>query len=187
MVGDRILRAGIRQSDRTAALIRGPGGWMAQVFFDWLLTVVDDYGRYDARPAILRGHVFPLLVDDVSGDDIRRCLDACAAPGVELIQVYEVDGKPYLSVREFRRTRTTNENRSGKNVSRTGGRRSWNRRPSKFSPVWTAGRRRVAGTTKTGNSSPDRCRGCTIRNGRSSRSRSCRSATTGSSGPRRRT
>jgi hypothetical protein len=101
MVGDRILRAGIRQSDRTAALIRGPGGWMAQVFFDWLLTVVDDYGRYDARPAILRGHVFPLLVDDVSGDDIRRCLDACAAPGVELIQVYEVDGKPYLSVREF--------------------------------------------------------------------------------------
>lgn len=100
-MGERILRPGIRTSDRTEALIRSKdGGWMAQVFYDWLLTVVDDYGRYDARPKILRTEVFPLLLDVVRDSDVERCLAACATAG--LIRLYSVDAKPYLELLDFR-------------------------------------------------------------------------------------
>jgi hypothetical protein len=99
-MGERIIRPGIRSSDRTAALIRSKGGWMAQVFYDWLLTAVDDYGRYDARPAILRTVVFPLLLDLVRETDVQRCLAACEKAG--LIRLYVIEGKPLLELFDFR-------------------------------------------------------------------------------------
>jgi hypothetical protein len=98
-MGERLLRPGIRTSERTAALVKD-GGWMAQVFYDWLLTVVDDYGRYDARPAILRTTVFPLLLDLVREADVSRCLNACEAAG--LVRLYTVEGRPYLELLDFR-------------------------------------------------------------------------------------
>lgn len=73
---------------------------MAQVFYDWLLTVVDDYGRFDARPAILRAEVFPLLLDLVREADVQRCLDSCETAG--LVRLYKHDGRPYLEVLDFR-------------------------------------------------------------------------------------
>jgi hypothetical protein len=98
-MGERIIRPGIRTSDRTAKLVRD-GGWMAQVFYDWMLTVVDDYGRYDARPAILRVEVFPLLLDKVREADVSRCLTECEKAG--LVRLYAVGGKPYLELLDFR-------------------------------------------------------------------------------------
>jgi hypothetical protein len=98
-MGDRILRHGIRTSEKAAANVRD-GGWLAQVFYDWLITAVDDYGRYDARPAILRAEVFPLLLDLVREADVSRCLKSCETAG--LIRLYTHDGKPYLELLNFK-------------------------------------------------------------------------------------
>lgn len=98
-MGERIFRPGIRTSDRTAKLIRS-GGWMAQVFYDWLITLVDDFGRYDARPSILRVEIFPLLLDKVRESDVERCLAECEKAG--LIRLYAIKSKPYLELLDFR-------------------------------------------------------------------------------------
>jgi hypothetical protein len=107
-MGERILRPGIRTSDRTAALVRD-GGWMAQVFYDWLLTVVDDHGRFDGRPSILRVEVFPLLLDMVREADVQRCLAACEKAG--LIRLWADDGKQFLELLNFRQRRRSRKSR----------------------------------------------------------------------------
>jgi len=58
-----------------------------------LITYVDDYGRGDARPAIIKGTCFPLR-DRVTVKDIDAALHALAGAGC--VSLYEVDGKPYL-------------------------------------------------------------------------------------------
>lgn len=58
-----------------------------------LITYVDDYGRGDARPAIIRGSCFPLR-ERLTNKDIEAALNALA--GIGCVSLYEVDGKPYL-------------------------------------------------------------------------------------------
>lgn len=58
-----------------------------------LIAYVDDYGRGDARPAIIKGKCFPLR-DRLTNADINAALKALA--GIGCIDLYEVDGKPYL-------------------------------------------------------------------------------------------
>lgn len=58
-----------------------------------LITYVDDYGRGDARPAIIKGTVFPLR-DRLTVKSIQDALLALANAGC--VNLYEVDGKPYL-------------------------------------------------------------------------------------------
>lgn len=58
-----------------------------------LITYVDDYGRGDARPAIIKGVVFPLR-DRITNKDIESALLALAGAGC--VSLYEVDGRPYL-------------------------------------------------------------------------------------------
>jgi hypothetical protein len=108
IMGERILRPGIRTSEKTAALVRDYG-WMAQVFFDWLLTLVDDYGRYDARPAVLRAELFPFLLELVREADASRCLEGLQAAG--LIRLYAVDGNPYLEVLNFKQRMRANKSK----------------------------------------------------------------------------
>ncbi len=57
-----------------------------------LIVSVDDFGRYDARPAILRGKLYPL--ENVTTKAIDDSLAALASAG--MIELYEVDGRPYL-------------------------------------------------------------------------------------------
>lgn len=100
-MGERIFRPGIRTSDKTAALIRDrEGGWFAQVVYDWLITVVDDYGRYDARPMILKAELFPLLLDLVREADIQRSLLSMQRAG--LIRLYGDAHKPLLEMTNWR-------------------------------------------------------------------------------------
>lgn len=54
----RFLKPELTTSDRWNA-----SKWITQSFYVRLITLVDDYGRYDARPAILRAHAFPLRLD----------------------------------------------------------------------------------------------------------------------------
>lgn len=58
-----------------------------------LITYVDDYGRGDARPAIIKGHVFPLR-DRVTTQAIQEALLTLARTGC--VFLYNVGGKPYL-------------------------------------------------------------------------------------------
>lgn len=58
-----------------------------------LITYVDDFGRGDARPAVIKGSCFPLR-DRLTAKDIAAALQALA--GIGCVNLYEVDGKPYL-------------------------------------------------------------------------------------------
>lgn len=58
-----------------------------------LILIVDDMGRGDARPAIIKGRVFPLR-ERVSMRDVEDALHGLAAKGC--ISLYEVDGKSYF-------------------------------------------------------------------------------------------
>lgn len=58
-----------------------------------LITYVDDYGRGDARPAVIRGKCFPLR-ERLALADIRAALQKLADIGC--ISLYEVDGQSYL-------------------------------------------------------------------------------------------
>lgn len=58
-----------------------------------LITYVDDYGRGDARPAIIKGACFPLS-ERITVKSVKTALDGLVKLGC--IHVYEVDGKPFL-------------------------------------------------------------------------------------------
>ena len=91
----RILRDGIIGSERVDQL-----SWSAEVFYRRLHSVVDDYGRYYARPSLLRASCYPLKLDRVSDADIGKWLTECVTAG--LVSVYQVSGKEYLEVQDFR-------------------------------------------------------------------------------------
>lgn len=95
----RTLREGILTSDRVNRL-----GVHAELFYRRLMSVVDDYGRFDARPSVLRVACYPLKVDATREADIARHLTEVQEAG--LIALYAVNGKPYLEMRDFnQRTR----------------------------------------------------------------------------------
>lgn len=91
---NRILRDGILTSERVNAL-----NWEQEVFYRRLFSVVDDYGRFDGRPVILRSALYPLKLDQMREANIERCLQILESAG--LVRPYAVDGKPYLEVVNF--------------------------------------------------------------------------------------
>lgn len=68
----------------------------AEVFFYRLIISCDDFGRMDARPQILRAKLFPLKIDRIHDDEVSGWLKEAATAG--LVNVYEVEGKPYLEL-----------------------------------------------------------------------------------------
>jgi hypothetical protein len=66
-----------------------------EVFYYRLLVVADDFGRMDARPAILRARCFPLK-ETLSAKKLSEWLEAVWE--AVLIGRYEVDGQPYVQV-----------------------------------------------------------------------------------------
>ena len=65
-----------------------------ETFFYRLIVNCDDFGRMDARPAILLTRLFPLRIRRISEDQITGALNALQ--NAELIELYEYNGKPYL-------------------------------------------------------------------------------------------
>ena len=86
---NRILKESVCTSPNVDAL-----SLEAEVFFYRLMVQCDDYGRMDARPAILRARCFPLRLDSVTDAVIGRQLQELINAG--LIVYYQVDGMPYL-------------------------------------------------------------------------------------------
>ncbi len=91
---NRIVRDAILSSERVASL-----GWPEEVFYRRLMSIVDDFGRYEANPQLLRSRCYPLQTDSVRAADISRWMAACQKAG--LILGYEVAGKQYLEVFNF--------------------------------------------------------------------------------------
>jgi hypothetical protein len=95
LMPNRILREGINSSSRVAQL-----DWAQEVFYRRLHSVVDDYGRTEALPQLLRARCYPLQTDRVRAADITRWIAACEKAG--LLLGYTVDGKEYLELTDFR-------------------------------------------------------------------------------------
>lgn len=65
-------------------------------FFYRLLVACDDFGRFDARLAVLRARCFPLLLAEISEAKVARWLEGLVR--AELVRTYVIDGHPYLEV-----------------------------------------------------------------------------------------
>src|SRR5688500_8623628 len=91
---NRILRTEILTSESVDKL-----DFPAEVFYRRLMSVVDDFGLYDARPPVLKSALFPLKGATIREADIPRWLAECEKAG--LIALYSVDGKPYLELHKL--------------------------------------------------------------------------------------
>lgn len=91
---NRVVREGIIKSDLINLL-----GAEAEVFYRRLMSLVDDYGRYEGRSIILRADLYPLRVEKVSIESIDMWKQECVVAG--LISCYEIGGKEYLEILNF--------------------------------------------------------------------------------------
>lgn len=98
---NRMLRGGILTSDRVNALPP-----KVEVFYRRMMSVVDDYGRFDGDARVLRSSLYPLCVDQITEQEIEEMLSKCAEilPGEKepLVLVYRVDRKRYIAITNFR-------------------------------------------------------------------------------------
>lgn len=85
---NRIIKESIHTSERLNTL----SDFQFRLWVS-LITYVDDYGRGDARAAVIRGTCFPLR-ERLTNKDIDAALNALAGAGC--VGLYTVDGKPYL-------------------------------------------------------------------------------------------
>ena len=84
---NRILKESICRSDTIDQLT-----WFEEVLFYRLIVSCDDYGRFDGRPAVIRGTCFPLK--DITCKSIADALQKLTSVG--LVREYYVQGRPYL-------------------------------------------------------------------------------------------
>lgn len=95
----RMLREGILSSDKVDTLNSDE-----EVFYRRLMSIVDDFGRSEADPRLLRAACFPLRVERISTDSINKWLSACQHAG--LVTVYTVSGKTYLQLENLGKPRS---------------------------------------------------------------------------------
>ena len=86
----RYLKPGVRDSESIEAL--SPH---AEILYYRLIVTVDDFGRYDARPAMVKAACFPIR-ESMTAIKVNALLEELAKH--YLISVYMVDGKPYLQM-----------------------------------------------------------------------------------------
>lgn len=98
---NRILREGILTSARVNRLSDAE-----EVFYRRLMSTVDDFGRCEAHPALLRAALYPLKLDKVNEARIGRLLQALAE--AKLVTLYHVDGKDYVQISDFRQQTRSN-------------------------------------------------------------------------------
>lgn len=86
----RYLKPGVRDSEAIDNL--SP---QAENIFYRLLVTVDDFGRFDARPAMIKAQCFPIK-ESVSINKCKELLEELSR--ANLILLYEAKGKPYLQM-----------------------------------------------------------------------------------------
>lgn len=87
---NRILRDSIRTSE-SLALLTGD----EERHFYRLLVAADDYGRFDARTSVILGTCYSLMLSKISIEQVAEWTQRLAEPDIDIIRLYEVDGKRY--------------------------------------------------------------------------------------------
>jgi hypothetical protein len=86
----RYLKPGVRDSESIEALSAN-----AEILYYRLIVTVDDFGRYDARPSMVKAACFPIR-EAMSASKVEALLKELSEHG--LIVVYQVEGKPYIQL-----------------------------------------------------------------------------------------
>ena len=93
---NRIVRDGINSSSRINNL--SPG---AEILYRRLMSVADDFGRFYASPATVRGACWPTNPEKVTERQVSKWLSECCQGSRPLIITYEVKGCKYLELQDF--------------------------------------------------------------------------------------
>ncbi len=97
---NRILRPGINDSRAVCSLSDS-----AEILYRRLMVIVDDYGRFEADPVVLRSHLFARLLDRWPVERVSAALMECATTdykkGIPLVTLYEDEEKMYLQINNF--------------------------------------------------------------------------------------
>jgi hypothetical protein len=101
-VPNRILREGIIDSRAVASLSIG-----AELFYRCLMSIVDDFGRYEADPDLLRVKCFPRRLAEIDGQMtvtwLAEVSQVLTDDGHPLVTVYQsTNGKKYLQINNFK-------------------------------------------------------------------------------------
>lgn len=102
-MGNRIIKESICSSDTLDGL-----SWFEEVFFYRLIVNCDDYGRMDARPAILKARLFPLK--DIRPQQIEQAVDRLASAGI--VDRYTANGQSYLQIVTWSKHQTVRNKKS---------------------------------------------------------------------------
>lgn len=95
---NRILREGYLDSEKLRL-----AGELAEVLFVRLMLVCDDFGRFDGRVSVICRRCWPIC--GPTDEDVLTRLVALTGNG--LVVTYEVDGKPFIYIPNFKqRTRS---------------------------------------------------------------------------------
>lgn len=89
----RYLKSGIRDSEAIEKLTP-----IAENLYYRLLVTVDDFGRYDARPPMIKAACFPVK-DSINAAKTEVLMKELAENN--LIEIYMVEGKPYLQMTKW--------------------------------------------------------------------------------------
>ena len=89
---NRVIREGFLDSEKINKLSESE-----QNFFTRLMLIVDDYGRFDARPELLKSKCYP--VTDKRLTMVSNMLTKLNKTG--LVKLYSVNGKDYLEIVEY--------------------------------------------------------------------------------------
>ncbi len=89
---NRILKESICTSDNLDEL-----SWFEEVLFYRLIVNCDDFGRMDARPAIVNSRLFPLKT--ITDAQIEKGLQSLRSAA--MIDLYVVDGRSFLQMRTW--------------------------------------------------------------------------------------
>lgn len=104
----RFLKPGLRESPRF-----NQASWPAQSLFTRLITLVDDYARFDAHPLLLARVAFPYGTPTgkrISPEQLQAWLDELQR--LDLLVLYAVNGVPVLQIKRWtERIRTKNPSR----------------------------------------------------------------------------
>jgi len=101
---NRIIKESICTSDTIDGL-----SWFEEVLFYRLMVNVDDYGRFDARTAILKARLFPLK-SSVTEKQIEQAIARMNETGILI--AYTVSGKPYLQLSTWAKHQSIRNKRS---------------------------------------------------------------------------
>ena len=101
---NRILKESICTSESIDSLTL-----FDEVFFYRLIVNCDDYGRMDARPAILKSRLFPLKAD-VKDKQIVASLEKLSKAGI--VSVYGFKQKPYIQLVSWDKHQTIRNKKS---------------------------------------------------------------------------